>query len=167
MHKKFRTVKSHIIIVMIAFSLIVTALISIFSFYLLYTFQRKTTIQSVEFNLQLVSSVIEQDLLDLTSLAKWFGVSSSITEYIDASGDAKNKGIRAHSRALEEYRNNRPGQYLRRIVVVDNQYSKILQIDNAPSASIPANIYNIESINNIPSSKTYSEWGEIASDPYS
>lgn len=165
MHKKFRTVKSHIIIVMIAFSLIVTILISVFSFYLLYIFQRKTTIQSVEFNLQLVSSVIEQDLLDLTSLAKWFGVSTHITDYIGAAGEAKQEGIRAHNRALEENRNNRAGQYLRRLIVVDNSYSKILQVDNAPSASIPANIYNIRLIENI-SSKNYSEWGEIASDPF-
>lgn len=165
MHKKFRTVKSHIIIVMIAFSLIVTILISVFSFYLLYIFQRKTTIQSVEFNLQLVSSVIEQDFLDLTSLAKWFGVSTHVTDYIGATGEAKQEGVRAHNRALEEYRNNRAGQYLRRVVVVDNSYSKILQVDNAPSASIPASIYNIRSINDI-SSKNYSEWGEIAADPF-
>ncbi len=151
---------------MIVFSLIVTALISIFSFYLLYIFQRKTTIQSVEFNLQLVSSVIEQDLLDLTSLAKWFGVSTYVTDYIEAPGDAKKEGVRAYNRALEENRNNRAGQYLRRVVVVDNNYSKILQIDNAPSASVPISIYNIKLINDI-STKNNSEWGQIASDPFS
>jgi two-component system sensor histidine kinase YesM len=152
--------------VMIVFSLIVTILISTFSFYMLYIFQRKTTIQSVEFNLQLVSNVIEQDLTDLSLFAKWFGVSTQITDYIEAPDEAKQLGLRAHERALEEYRNNRAGQYLRRLVVVDNAYSKILQIDNAPSASIPINIYNIKKIDSI-FFNNFSQWGEITSDPYS
>lgn len=166
MGNRFRTVKSHIIMVMIVFSLIVTILISTFSFYMLYIFQRKTTIQSVEFNLQLVSNVIEQDLTDLSLFAKWFGVSTQITDYIEAPDEAKQLGLRAHERALEEYRNNRAGQYLRRLVVVDNAYSKILQIDNAPSASIPINIYNIKKIDSI-FFNNFSQWGEITSDPYS
>ncbi len=166
MRSKFRTVKSHIIIMMIAFSLVVTILISAFCFYLLYIFQRKTTVQSVEFNLQLVSNVIEQDLLDLTSLAKWLGVSTHVTDYIERSAEAKPQGMRAFNRALEEVRNNRAGKYLRRLIVVDNSYKKILQIDNAPSESIPANIYNINVVDSI-YRENYSQWGEIASDPYS
>lgn len=166
MRNRFRTVKSHIIMVMIAFSLIVTILISTFSFYMLYIFQRKTTIQSVEFNLQLVSNVIEQDLSDLSLFAKWFGVSTQITDYIEAPGEGKKEGLRAHERALEEFRNNRAGQYLRRLVVVDNSCSKILQIDKAPSASIPVNIYNIKRIDSL-FYNSFSQWGEITSDPYS
>ncbi|MFD1905249.1 hypothetical protein ACFSQ7_16170 [Paenibacillus rhizoplanae] len=70
---------------MTAFALLIATLLSWFSYELITYYQRKTTIQATEFNLQLVSHIIEQDLINLTTLAMTSSTNSStntlLTEY--------------------------------------------------------------------------------------
>jgi two-component system sensor histidine kinase YesM len=131
---------------MVFFSLIVTFLILAFSFYLMYTFQRRTTVQSAEFNLQLVASVIEQDLRDLTALGIWCGQSSQIAAYFLTDFRAPAYNLEAYNRLLEEYLNNRAGRYVRRLIIFDFPAQKLLQVGNSASTSIPVTVYNLGKI---------------------
>ncbi len=165
MRDRFRTVKSRVIMMMILFALVVTVLVSAFSFYLMYLFQRKTTVQSTEFNLQLVASVIEQDLLDLTALGKWCGTNSQITDYFLSDSDIKANGLQAYNRLLEEFLNCRAYIYVRRLVVVNDQSTKILQVGNSLGYSSPITIYNVEVLKSLNLGQS-SEWQRIVRDPF-
>jgi two-component system sensor histidine kinase YesM len=126
------------------------------SFNIIATFQRKTTVQSVEFNLRLVASIIEQDLSDLTALGVWCGMNEQIAGYfIAANADTeldgygrtvKQRGMDAYYRLLEEFNHNRAGGYVRRLIVSDLDMEKILQVGNATSTSFPVNQYNVGQI---------------------
>jgi two-component system sensor histidine kinase YesM len=154
---------------MVFFALIVTLLVLVFSFYMMYTSQRRTTVQSTEFNLQLVASIIEQDLRDLATLGKWCGQNDQIVNYMltDYRNTAHN--MDAYYRMQEEYFNNRAGRYVRRLIVFDlpagsspgsgpsteersqnregyHPGQKILQVGNFAGTSIPVTIYNVKKI---------------------
>jgi two-component system sensor histidine kinase YesM len=162
MRKKLRTVKGQVILLMVFFALIVTLLVLVFSFYMMYTSQRRTTVQSTEFNLQLVAGIIEQDLRDLAALAKWCGQNDQIANYIltDYRNTAHN--MDAYYRMQEEYFNNRAGRYVRRLIVFDlpagltpggggsaEEYPparKILQVGNFAGTSVPVTVYNVKKI---------------------
>ncbi len=165
MPDRFRTVKSRVIILMILFALFVTILVSAFSFYLMYMFQLRTAVQSAEFNLQLVASVIEQDLRDLTALGKWCGVSSYISDYFLSDNNVKPKAIRAYNRMNEEFMNNRARSYVRRLIVVDDRLEKILQVGNFAGSSEPVTIYSIGKLEGIELGPI-SEWEAMISDPF-
>ncbi|MDR2028387.1 MAG: sensor histidine kinase [Treponema sp.] len=168
MRKKLRTVKGQVILLMVLFALIITLLVLAFSFYMMYTSQRRTTVQSTEFNLQLVASIIEQDLRDLATLGKWCGQNDQIVNYLLTDYRNAAHNMDAYYRMQEEYFNNRAGQYVRRLIVFDLPAGsspgpghsgeglpdgegypparKILQVGNLAGTSVPVTIYNVNKI---------------------
>jgi two-component system sensor histidine kinase YesM len=150
---------------MVFFALIVTFLVLVFSFYLMYTFQRRTTVQSTEFNLQLVAGVIDQDLRDLTALGIWCGQSSQIAAYFLNDFRPPVYNLEAYNRLLEEYLNNRAGRYVRRLVVFDSPAQKLLQVGNSASTSVPVTVYNLGKIAEAGVSAD-STWQPLIRDPF-
>ncbi len=166
MIRRLRTVKSQIILLMVLFAMLVTALISALSYYLIYTFHSRTTVQSTEFNLQLVANLIEQDLKDLTALAVWCGNSSQISDYFNAPyEDFRAYSTRAYNRLYEEYTNNRAKNYVHRLIVVDDEVKRVLQVGNFANYSQPVNIYNVGRIKEA-EPESEAEWHSIAFDPF-
>ncbi len=163
---RMRTVKNQVIFLMVLFALTVTLLVSLFSFYLLYTFQRKTTVQSVEFNLQLVAGVIEQDIRDMTILAKWCGENNQYIADYFASDGAGILGVTANKKLQEELGRSRAGRYVRRLAVVDNNQKKILQVGNGLANSRPVTEYNVGRLAEL-GLGLRSEWETVCSDPFS
>jgi two-component system sensor histidine kinase YesM len=144
MQDKLRTFKGRAILLMAFFALVITLIVSVVSFNIIAAFQRKTAVQSVEFNLRLVASIIEQDLRDLTALGVWCGMNDQIAEYLTAFGtNVTRLSMEAYYRLLEEFNNNRAGRYVRRLIVFDTVRKKILQVGNATSTSSPVNRYNV------------------------
>jgi two-component system sensor histidine kinase YesM len=167
---------------MVVFALVVTLLVLVFSFYMMYTSQRRTTVQSTEFNLQLVASVIEQDLRDLTALGRWCGQNEQIVNYLltDYRNTAHN--MEAYYRMQEEYFNNRAGRYVRRLIVFDSPAPlaapsspeaglseeparKILQVGNFAGTSIPVTIYNVKKIFDT-GVRANAAWQALIPDPF-
>lgn len=166
MRTRLRTVKSRVIIMMIVFALSVVLLISTFSFYLIDSFQRRTTVYSTEFNLQLVAGLINQDLTTLGALVKWCGTSSQITDYFLKKQVNAELSLRAFDRMREEFMNNRTFNYVYRLTVVDATLEKILQIGNFSGSTEPLTVYNIGKLYDFKLG-SHSEWEAIVSDPYS
>ena len=168
MNKKIKTVKSQVTLIMVSFITAVTIMIAIYGLYLLSAYQRSISVQSIEFNLQLVANLIDQDLRDLTSLGKWCGNENSAIIDFMISGETNEKrlGIRAFNRVNEETNNNRSRFYIRRLIIVDNELQKILQIDNYASASRPVNKYNIGLVEGI-GGNIISEWKSLVPDALS
>lgn len=167
--KRKATIKSRIILIMTVFALLIASLLSFFSYELISYFQRKTTIQATEFNLQLVSHIIEQDLMNLSVLAMTCSTNSStnrmLNEYFKSDQPNPMEAIHVFSSLQEDFRMNRSNGYVRRLIVTDNK-DKFFQVDNSVSTSIPLNIHNI---NNLPglSSDSTEEWERVIQDPLS
>jgi two-component system sensor histidine kinase YesM len=166
LRSSLRTVKSRVIIMMIAFALVVVLLVSTFGFYLVGSFQRRTTVYSAEFNLQLVAGLINQDLTSLGALAKWCGTNSQITDYFLKKQVNAELSLKAFERMREELINNRTISYVYRLIVVDAERQKILQLGNFSGSTEPISVYNIKKLGDFKLG-THSEWETIATDPYS
>lgn len=154
---------------MTIFALLIASLLSFFSYELISYFQKRTTIQATEFNLQLVSHIIEQDLMNLSVLAMTCSTNSStnrmLNEYFKSDQPSPMEAIHVFSSLQEDFRMNRSNGYVRRLIVTDNK-DKFFQVDNSVSTSIPLNIHNI---NNLPglSSDSTEEWERVIQDPLS
>jgi len=113
--------------------------------------------------LQLVANLIEQDLRELSGIGWTSGNDAAIAGYLLTEGDnERSLSIIAHDQMIQSVANNRARQYVRRLLIVDNYNTKMLQVDNFASSSIPVNIFNINQITGLEDG----EWFMIMSDPY-
>lgn len=167
--KRRSTVKTRIILLMAGFALLIATLMSYVSYELISYFQRKTTIQATEFNLQLVSHIIEQDLLNLSVLAMNSSTNSStnslLKQYFTSPEASPMDAVKAFNAMQEAFRVNPSNGYVRRIIVTDHN-SKFLQLDNAVGTSLPLNIHNISTLPGL-TENSYEEWERVIADPLS
>ncbi|GHV42479.1 hypothetical protein AGMMS49546_21240 [Spirochaetia bacterium] len=146
MRDKFKTVKSQAILLMVIFAFVITVMVFVFSSYIIYNFERRTTIQSVEFNLQLIAGVIEQDIRDLTALGRWCGVNDTITAYFIAEQGEAPASLNAWYRLSEEFYNNRAGLYVNRLLIFSYENKRPLQLGNRIASSVPVTSWNVDSV---------------------
>ncbi|MCL6601508.1 MAG: sensor histidine kinase [Paenibacillus sp.] len=153
---------------MAVFALLIATLLSFFSYKLITYYQRKTTIQSTEFNLQLVSHIIEQDLINLSALAMTCSTNSStntlLTNYLTSLNPSPKEAVNVFNSMQEDFRINRSNSYVRRLIVTDNN-GKFLQVDNS-GTSVPLTIHNIGQITGL-NNDTEEKWDQIIKDPLS
>ena len=142
-HKTRHTIKTRITLITVSFSLILAVLLSSLSFGFFRDYARRSVIQSTEFNLQLIAGMLSQELTELEMLTKWCGTNLQIAGYL--LGDSENTALalEAFERFKEEFWNNRSREYIRRLIVTDSSFSKILQSGNNMSESWPVNVYNL------------------------
>lgn len=167
--KRKATVKSRIIIIMTVFALLLAFLLSFFSYQLISYFQRKTTIQATEFNLQLIAHIIEQDLLNLSVLAMACSTNSStnakLNDYFLSPNPKPMDALHAFSSMQEDFRVNRSNSYVRRLIVTDHK-DKFIQLDNSVSVSLPLTIHNLNQFPGLAADATEA-WERVIQDPLS
>lgn len=143
-----KTVKKHVTIVIVSYSIIVAISILTFSLFLMNSFQLRTAVNSAEFNLQLVSNMIEQDLINLTVLSSWCAHdNSAISKYYSSSSVVNQSsilGVDAYNRMNTEFLQNRSSLYVRRLLAISSDKQKILQVGNYAMSGIPANSHSID-----------------------
>ncbi|WP_151737482.1 sensor histidine kinase [Paenibacillus tengchongensis] len=154
---------------MALFALLIATLLSFFSYELITYYQRKTTIQATEFNLQLVSHIIEQDLLNLSQLAMTCSTNSStntlLAGYFGSEEASAKDAVNVFNSMQEDFRVNRSHGYVRRLIVTDHR-GKFLQVDNSVSASTPLTVHNIGTVPGL-DGETVEKWDQVVSDPLS
>ncbi|WP_150266035.1 sensor histidine kinase [Paenibacillus tepidiphilus] len=154
---------------MAIFALLIATLLSFFSYELITYYQRKTTIQATEFNLQLVSHIIEQDLLNLSSLAMTSSTNSStnsmLADYFGSPEASAKDAVNVFYSMQEDFQINPSHGYVRRLIVTDN-HGKFLQLDNAVSVSTPLTVHNIGTIPGL-DGETVEKWDQVIRDPLS
>lgn len=162
------TIKSRIILIMTLFALLIAALLSFFSYELITYYQRKTTIQATEFNLQLVSHIIEQDLINLSALAITSSTNSStntlITDYFASPKASPKEVVNVFNSMQKDFLTNPSNSYIRRLIVTNNN-GKFLQVDNS-GTSIPLTIHNIGQITSL-HNQAEEKWAQVIKDPLS
>jgi two-component system sensor histidine kinase YesM len=130
------------------------------------SFERQIMIQSVDFNFQLISNLVEQDLRNLSALAWWCSQNREIAEFLLQENQTASVGIiEAWQRLSEEYINNRSGRYLRRLIVFDSTLKKFIQVGNLTGGSEPLTEYNLGRVITAGVEKNY-QWLALIQDPY-
>ncbi|RAV05099.1 sensor histidine kinase [Paenibacillus sp. YN15] len=166
--KKKSTIKGRIILIMTAFALLTATLLSVFSYELISFFQRKTTIQATKFNLQLIANIIEQDLINLSSLAMGCSTNSTantkLAEYFKAEEPSPWMAIDVFNSMLEASRSNRSTTYARRLIATNNN-TLFVQVDNTGN-SIPLNIHNLDELPKL-DDPAGEQWNAVMQDPFS
>ena len=164
MRSHIKTVRSRVFFLLVMFALLITLLALVFSYYVIYSFQQRIEVRSAEFNLQLVASLIGQDLRDLTSLARWSGYNDQISRYLLSGDESGSQNLDAWYRLSEEYINNRSGPYVRRLIVMNNSGTKFLQVGSLTN-SIPITVDNVGRIFQTGLERN-SQWQVLTADPF-
>ncbi|MHA7964122.1 sensor histidine kinase [Paenibacillus sp. CAU 1782] len=163
------TIKSRIILIMTLLAMLIAAMLSYFSYEMISFFQRKTTIQATEFNLQLVSHIIDQDLTSIYGLAMLCSTNSVtnslIANYFQSPEASPKDAINVFASMQEAYRVNPSNAYIRRLIVTDHN-GKFLQVDNAGGASLPINTHNINQLPGL-TEDAMEAWAQVVRDPFS
>jgi two-component system sensor histidine kinase YesM len=165
MSDHIKTVKSRMILLLALFALFITVLALVFSFNIIYTFQRRIVVQSAEFNLRLVASLIEQDLRDLSALGWWCGHNAPVAGYLLAGDDLTARSMEAWWALQERYLNNRSARYVRRLIVFDHGQERFLQVGNSATSSDPVTVYNLWKIL-AAGVRPSGQWQAAVTDPY-
>lgn len=154
---------------MTIFALLIAILLSFFSYEMISYFQRKTAIQATEFNLQLISHIIDQDLLNLYALAMVCSTNSStntlLANYFESPQASAKDAVDVFTAMQEAFRVNPSNAYARRLIVTDHK-GKFIQVDNAGGLSSSLNVHNIDKLTGL-TQDAAEAWGRVVRDPLS
>ena len=165
MADRIKTVRGRVIFLLVLSALVITVLVLLFSFDMIRSFEQRTIIQSVEFNFQVISSVVERDFRDLSILAWWCGHNREIADYMLSQDQQTTRSLDAWLRLSEEYVNNRAGHYVRRLIVFDSALEKFLQVGNLAGGSEPVTVYNLAKVFATGLERN-SQWQALIRDPF-
>lgn len=164
--KIFQSLKSRIVLVTTSFSFFVIIVLSIVSLTFFQTYARKNVIQSTEFNLQLVTGLMVQDMASLDILSKWCFLNSQIIDYLEDDTNNSLITLTTYNRLKEEFYNNRANTFVKRLIITDDRHSKMLQVGNSVSTSDkPVTTYDMKKIIDFSSDKAQI-WPAIEKDPF-
>lgn len=136
MIKKYITsIKARIITLTLLYALVISIVIVSIFFYIFQTFLQKNLIRSTEFNLQLVSDTISNDMNQLIYFTRWCCSNNIINSYLTfEEEDDKLISLNAFKRLNEEYNNNKSKKFIERVVIAKNN-GKFLQLVSTVASS--------------------------------
>lgn len=147
MFRALKTVKARIIAIMLCFALVITTMVISFSYYLIYSYQRQTNINSTKFNINLVSQIIERDFIQVVALANWCGsstVPSSPARFL-AAAYSPAAAVESYNRLQEEVVNSQTSyNYINRIMVIGHAGGHLLHAGRQSSVSSLSFLQNEE-----------------------
>ena len=135
MKRFLKTVKARVVAMMVCFALAITVLVMFFSYYLIYTYQLRTSLQSTEFNLNLIGQTIARDLIEVIALANWCSQGVNPPARYLNSGEDPVLAVESFERLREEYRNNRASRFINRVLVISNDRTQVLHTGGKSSDS--------------------------------
>lgn len=131
MKKIFRTIKARIIFTIVLFATVMSISIYSFSFYMMYKNQQVSAIQSAEFNLQLAASSIQTDFIEAFAFANWCSYNGNPVATYLSQPYRVGYPTEIYQRVWEEVFNSRVSKYVSRVVVHNEDYSKIIHAGTA------------------------------------
>lgn len=133
--KHFTSIKARIITLTITYALVISIIIVSIFFYIFQTFLHKNLIRSTEFNLQLVSDTISNDMDQLIYFTRWCCSNDVINSYLTSDAeDDKLIALDTFKRLNEEYRNCKSQNFIERVVISKNN-GKFLQLVSSVASS--------------------------------
>jgi two-component system sensor histidine kinase YesM len=133
--KHLSSIKARIIILTLTYALVISLVIVSIFFYIFQSFLQKSLIRSTEFNLQLVSDNISNNMNELIYFARWCCSNEIINSYLTSDDtDSKSISLEAFDRLKEEYRNCKSTKFIERVVVSKND-GEFLQVVSTVASS--------------------------------
>jgi hypothetical protein len=126
---------------------------------------KKTLIQSTEFNLQLVSGTISQNIAYLDTLCDWCCSDDHMLSFLRNQDSTSGDAIDIYNGLSAQYQNNRVSEYIQRLVITDAKFTKVLQVGKSASDSNSVTIYNVQKFFPVLDNKIHA-WDDIKSDPF-
>lgn len=163
--KILKSIKSKIITVSVSFTLILTILIASLSYYFFNSYETKSIIRSAEFNLQLVSGLVEQDVNFLNTLCDWCSTNSQMISFLRKPYVSDATKLSVYKLFSEEYNNNHSNMYIQRIIVTDSNFTRMLQVGSTVTQTAPVNMDRLPDLFKSNGDKP-DTWNKIISDPF-
>lgn len=166
-HSIRHSIKSQITIITVAITLFITVLMASVCYYTFQSLLQKSLIQSTQFSLRQAFTSIGTDMELLMNLSTWANTNTKILSYF--SGTRTNTGkLEAYNRLDEEYRNNKAGAYISRVIVSDFEHHFIQDartlIDT--SSNDAATVSSLPFFEDLLSARDF-QWAGIIQDPHS
>lgn len=163
---RFGSIKIRIIAIMLVFSIVTTLATVSMALYQFRQSARRNILQSTEFNLNLVSGLIRDDLETMNSLRSWCSTDDTIAAYIaDVSSSSAAASFAAEKLAgqaltISSYK------YLLRVIIFSNDTRRILQSGIGTSTGIPVQQYTVQMLESLNLDGTAGKWDGFSSDPF-
>ena len=133
-----------------AITLLIAAVTVSICFVVFQSFLRRNQIQSAEYNLQVVSHNVSNDMDNIIYFNKWCASSTDIIQYLEgfqtqvkmpsissAKAPLRSMALNAYNRLKEEFFKTSSSQYIIRAIVSPENCMNYLQVNDRAAASIP------------------------------
>ena len=166
MKLKLGSIKIRIIAIMLVFSIVTTLATISMALYQFRQSARRNILQSAEFNLNLVSGLIRDDLETMNTLRSWCSTDDTIAAYMaDSSSNSVAASLAAEKLAgqaltISSYK------YLLRVIIFSGDTRRILQSGIGTTTGIPVQQYTVQMLDNLNLDGTVGKWDGFSSDPF-
>ena len=144
------SIRSKIMLCTGAITLLIAAVTVSICFVVFQSFLRRNQIQSAEYNLQVVSHNVSNDMDNIIYFNKWCTSSTDIIQYLEgfqnqvkmpsissAKAPLRSMALNAYNRLKEEFFKTSSSQYIIRAIVSPENCMNYLQVNDKAASSIP------------------------------
>ncbi len=148
----------------VLFTLVLSIGFSSVSFYFFRSYARSSVLLAAEFNLQQAAHLMQQDLVELNSLAGQLALNQELTAYLLTDEPTGRQSLDVFEQMTAMANASRSYTYLQRFIATDSE-SRLLQVSSSLTQSVPLNLYNLSSLPGINSTEE-SVWAQTFHDPF-
>lgn len=157
-----RSIRLRITALTVLFTLVLSIAFGSASFYLFRSYARSSVLRAAEFNLQLVAHLVEQDLIELNSIARQQALDWALAEYLDADAPTRRQALDVFDDMSTLTSHSRSYTYLQRFLATDGN-DRIIHVFSGTSAT-PLTAYNLHLLPGL-DSPAESIWQQAFHDP--
>lgn len=166
MRRRLGSIKLRIIAIVLLFSAVSTLAMVSLAFYQFRQSARRNLLQSTEFNLSLVSGLINDDLEALNSLRSWCANDDTVAAYLADPQSDSVTASRAYSRLADQVRNTQSYKNLLRVILVSNDGQRILHTGTGSSTGVPVQRNSIRMLEKLNLDGAVDQWDGFSADPF-
>lgn len=163
MNKIWNSIRFQMMQICVIFTLIISLGLGYVSYAAFEREQRRNMVQSVEFNLNLVTNLVMQDISNLDILANLCATTPSALTYFSAANPTAKQRLDAYEKIQAHYSSSRSATYVQRLILTDGG-ERIIQVGSGMVDGAPVTPYNVLEFPYIQSEEG-THWQTITRDP--
>lgn len=161
--KAMRGIRLRITGMTVLFTLVLSITFGSASFYFFRSYARSSVLRAAEFNLELVAHLVQQDLIELNSLASQQALNQELAEYLAADEPTRRQALDIYDTMTQMVGRSRSYTYLQRFLATDGE-ERFIQVSSSAANATPLNAYNISLLPGLDNVKE-SVWQQVFHDP--
>lgn len=158
------SIRFRITLITVTVTLILSIAFGCISYFFFRDYARASVLLAAEFNLQQAAHTMQQDLIELNSLAGQEALDAGLVEYLTAESPTGRQALDVFDEMTLKANSSRSYQYLHRFLATDGK-SRIIQVSGTITQSVPLNQYNLAELPKIGSGEE-SAWEYTFHDPF-